>query len=199
MDIAMTEGPDKPGAPPRRKRTAQAPSKRAPSKAPGRPERPRGGPARAISDLMPEIGGAAFRKFGFIQSSIVTRWAEIIGKRYAELTNPEAIRFPPGKRAGGTLKLVVAPGHAPMVQHIIPEIIERVNRFFGYGAVSRVTIRTGDVAPREPAGRPPPPMLRPIPAEFGEGLREVSDPELRAVLESMALGLANSAKPPKIS
>ena len=32
-----------------------------------------------------------------------------------------------------------------MMQHIIPEIVERVNRFFGYGAVARVTIRQGDV------------------------------------------------------
>ena len=47
-------------------------------------ERPRVNGVRAISDLMPDIGRAAFRKFGFIQSSIVTRWAEIVGKRYAE-------------------------------------------------------------------------------------------------------------------
>ena len=38
-----------------------------------------GGP-RAIADLMPRIGGAAFRRFGFVQSSVVTRWAEIVGE-----------------------------------------------------------------------------------------------------------------------
>jgi hypothetical protein len=42
-------------------------------------------------------------------------------------------------------------------------------------------------------------MLRPIPQELGEGLREVSDPELRTVLESMARGLGNDLRPPKIS
>jgi len=161
-------------------------------------ERPRIGAPRAIADLMPDIGRAAFRKFGFIQSSVVTRWAEIVGQRYAGLTAPESIRFPAGRRAGGTLQLVVASGHAPMVQHILPEIIERVNRFFGYEAVARVNMRQGVVAPAEPARRPPPAMLRPIPQELGDGLREVSDPELRAVLESMALGLANPAPPPKI-
>ena len=67
-------------------------------------ERPRIGAARAISDLMPDIGRAAFRKFGFIQSSVATRWAEIVGQRYASLTAPESIRFPTGKRSGGTLR-----------------------------------------------------------------------------------------------
>lgn len=165
---------------------------------PPQAERPRGGAARALADLMPDIGRAAFRKFGFIQSSVVTRWAEIVGQRYAGLTSPESIRFPAGKRSGGTLQLIVASGHAPMVQHVLPEIIERVNRFFGYEAVARVAMRQGMIAQSEPARRPPPQMLRPIPQELGEGLREVSDPELRAVLESMALGLANPAPPPKI-
>lgn len=162
-------------------------------------ERPRGGPARAIVDLMPDIGRAAFRKFGFIQSSVITRWAEIVGQRYAALTSPDSIRFPAGRRSGGTLQLTVASGHAPMVQHIIPEITERVNRFFGYEAVARVALKQGMVTPAEPVRRPPPVMLRPIPQELGEGLREISDPELRTVLESMARGLANPARLPKIS
>ncbi len=162
-------------------------------------ERPRIGSARAIADLMPDIGRAAFRKFGFIQSSVVTRWAEIVGQRYAQLTAPESIRFPVGKRSGGTLQLTVMSGHAPMVQHIVPEIMERVNRFFGYEAVARVAIKQGQVVPAEPINRPPPAMLRPIPQELGEGLREVSDPELRTILESMARGLGNGPALPKIS
>ena len=36
-------------------------------------ERPRGGMVRPIGELMPEIGRTAFRKFGFIQSSVVIR------------------------------------------------------------------------------------------------------------------------------
>lgn len=62
-------------------------------------ERPRGGQARAIGDLMPQIGRTAFRRFGFIQSSVVTRWPEIVGETHARACMPEAIRFPPGERA----------------------------------------------------------------------------------------------------
>jgi hypothetical protein len=151
------------------------------------PERPRGGPARAIFELMPEIGRSAFRRFGFVQSSVVTRWSEIVGAEQARVTCPEAIRFPPGERSDGILQLLVEPAHAPLVNHMAPEIVARVNRFFGYNAIARVKLRQGRVQPRDPAPlRAAPPMLRPAPVDLGDSLRDIGDPELRAVLESLA-------------
>jgi hypothetical protein len=163
---------------------------------PGEPrayQRPRGGAARAISDLMPDVGRAAFRRFGFVQSSVVSRWDEIVGPRYAAVSAPEMIRFPVGKKAEGTLELVVEGAHSVMIQHVIPEIIERVNRFFGYAAVAKVKLRQGVIPQRDP--RPTPkaaPMLKPAPFELGDSLREIADPELSAVLESLAKSLAKS-------
>ena len=150
-------------------------------------ERPRGGPAKPIADLMPQIGRAAFRRFGFVQSSVVTRWPEIVGPRHAQVCMPEAIRFPPGEKNDGILQLVVLPAHAPLIQHVIPEIVERVNRFFGYKAVARVKLRQGAVKPpRADGSRTAPPSLKPIPMELGDSLRDIGDPELRTVLESLA-------------
>lgn len=157
-------------------------------------QRPRGGDARAVSDLMPEIGRAAFRRFGFVQSSVVSRWDEIVGARYAAVSAPESIRFPVGKKSEGTLELTVEGAHATMIQHVLPEIIERVNRFFGYGAVARIKVRQGVVA--KPVAKPPAaaPMLKPVPMELGDSLREIGDPELFAVLESLAKSLAKGGE-----
>ena len=159
-------------------------------------ERPRGGPARAVADLMPQIGRAAFRRFGFIQSSVVTRWPEIVGERHARVCMPEAIRFPPGEKSDGILQLVVVPAHAPLIQHVIPEIMERVNRFFGYKAVARVKLRQGEVKPPHAEGTRTAqgssgPSLKPIPMELGDSLRDIGDPELRTVLESLARSLGD--------
>lgn len=155
-------------------------------------ERPRGGPARAVADLVPQIGRAAFRRFGFIQSSVVTRWPEIVGERHARVCSPESIRFPPGEKAEGILQLVVMPAHAPLIQHVIPEIMDRVNRFFGYKAVARVKLRQGAVKPPSAdKARTAPPSLKPIPMELGDSLRDIGDPELRSVLESLARSLGN--------
>jgi hypothetical protein len=158
--------------------------------------RPRGQGVRPIGDLMPEIGRTAFRRFGFVQSSVVTRWPEIVGPQHARVCSPEAIRFPPGEKAEGILQLVVVPAHAPLIQQVIPEIIERVNRFFGYKAVARVKLRQGAVTPSQ-ADRPakPPPSLKPIPLELGDSLRDIGDPELRTVLESLARSLGEKDPP----
>ncbi len=162
------------------------------SSAVGEYSRPRGGPAKPIADLMPQIGRAAFRRFGFVQSSVVTRWPEIVGEHHARVCMPESIRFPPGEKSDGILQLVVLPAHAPLIQHVIPEIMERVNRFFGYKAVARVKMRQGEVKPPRADQRPKaPPSLTPIPMELGDSLRDIGDPELRTVLESLARSLGN--------
>ncbi|MFD1613334.1 DUF721 domain-containing protein [Sphingomonas tabacisoli] len=159
-------------------------------------EAPRTGRARRVSELLPDAGRASFRKFGFVQHAIVSRWAEIVGVRYAGVSAPESIRFPQGKRANGTLTLTVAGAHAPMMQHVLPEIVERVNRFFGYPAVEKVAIRQGVVIKATP--KPARPELQPVPVELGDSLRAVGDPELRAVLESLARGIATSETIPVI-
>ena len=158
---------------------------------------PRSNRARAVAELLPDVGGAAFRRFGFVQSSIVSRWAEIVGERVAGASRPESIRFPAGGKIDGVLTLVARGAHAPMLQHIVPEIVERVNRFFGYAAIVRVTIRQGEIA--LPAARRAPAPAATAPVELGEGVRAIADPELRAVLESLAAGLAARPALPRIS
>jgi hypothetical protein len=169
-------------------------SKRGVPKSESEPQR--GGRARAVSELLPDAGRAAFRRFGFVQSAVVSRWGDIVGARYAGVSAPESIRFPQGKKSEGTLNLVVRGAHGTMMQHIAPEIIERVNRFFGYAAIARVQMRQGDVpAPRPRAA---PPSLKPIPVELGASLRMIADPELKAVLEALAAGVAATKGPPVV-
>ena len=145
---------------------------------------------RAAGELLGDVGGQSFRRFGFVQSSIVSRWSEIVGERYSKASSPESIRFPAGRKSSGVLTLPVDGAHAPLIQHVIPEIMERVNRFFGYKAVARVKLRQGEVKPpRADAPATAPPSLKPIPMELGESLRDIGDPELRTVLESLARSL----------
>ena len=157
---------------------------------------PRSCRPRAAGDLVGDIGGQSFRRFGFVQSSIVSRWSEIVGERYARVSSPESIRFPAGRKTSGVLTLLVEGAHAPLIQHLTPLIIERVNRFFGHDAINRVVFRQG----RPPAApvRPERPQLRPVPKELGEGLREIADPELRACLESLAGRIVATSGPPSL-
>jgi len=163
---------------------------------PGQEDSPRSCRPRAAGDLLANIGGQSFKRFGFVQSSIVSRWKEIVGDRYARVSSPESIRFPTGRKGGGALTLLVDGAHAPLIQHLAPMIMERVNRFFGYEAINRVVFRQGRPATDPP--RPVRPELRPVPKELGDGLREIADPELRACLESLAARIAATSGPPSI-
>jgi hypothetical protein len=192
------------GKKPRAKKAASAQDAELPAKAARKPAakkksaapkyvRPRGGEARAISDLVPAVGATAFRKFGFIQSSVVSRWNEIVGERLAKVTQPAMIRFPAGAKSGGTLHLSICGAHAPMLQHIAPDIAASVNRFFGYAAIAHVRMAHGLAPPPPPK---PAPVLQPVPPELSETLKEIADDELRAVLERMASGLAQKPNLP---
>src|ERR671912_1442416 len=157
---------------------------------------PRSGRPRAAGELVGQIGGMAFRRFGFVQSAIVSRWSEIVGERYARVSSPESIRFPAGRKSGGVLTLLVEGAHAPLMQHLTPLIVERVNRFFGYEAVNRLVFRQGrPPAAPEPVKRP---ELRAVPKELGEGLRQIADPELRTCLESLAGKIAGTTGAPTV-
>ncbi len=151
--------------------------------------------ARAVAELIPAVGDKAFRRFGFAQNAVVARWAEIVGEQYARYSTPETITFPVGKKAGGTLKVVVTGSFAPMLKHVEPQVIERVNRFFGYAAVARLALRHGDLPTVQRRARP---VEQPLAPETESTLRTVADPDLRATLESLARALSATTGPPVV-
>src|SRR3546814_15153902 len=91
----------------------------------------RTGRSRAMADIMPVVGRAAFRRFGFVQGSVVSRWPEIVGDRYAEVSAPDSIRFPSGERDGGPLPLVAKAASAPLLPQVTPEIPHQARQTHG--------------------------------------------------------------------
>jgi hypothetical protein len=156
----------------------------------------RSGRTRAVAELVPDIGGQAFKRFGFTQSAVVARWEEIVGPQYARHSRPESLAFPRGQKDGGTLKVAVSGALAPMLRHVEPQVIERVNRVLGYAAVAKITLRHADFDSHAAAVREAPPAE--LSPETRSTLRDVADPELRASLESLARALSSSTGPPKI-
>lgn len=154
--------------------------------------------ARALGDIMPGVGRAAFRRFGFVQSAIVARWPEIVGDAYARHSAPDALKFPVGKRSGGTLHIVCAGPFATTLQHVEPQIIERVNRFFGYAAVARIALKHGEL-PKRPAPAAANDAATPLSAEMKAELKDIADPGLRASLEALARQIPITRGLPKIS
>jgi hypothetical protein len=169
-----------------------------PKTPPDRPhDKPRGGRAKPIADLVGEVGGQAFKRFGFTHSALNDRWTEIVGPQFARHSRPLKLRFPRGQKDAGTLAIAATGALAPMLRHVEAQIIERANRILGYAAIARISIEQG-AATMAPATPPPAPLPGPLPEATRSTLKDIADPELRATLQSLAEALAISDGPPKI-
>jgi hypothetical protein len=128
------------------------------------------------------------RRRGFTEAAIATRWPEIVGRPLSDHSRPFRIVFPRRQRRGGTLHLTVSGAFAPEVTHLSPQIIERINGYFGYGAVDRLELHHGRVEPKASAAAPSPgaaPPPDPDP-EIAATIAKVEDQDLRAALTRLA-------------
>ncbi len=134
-----------------------------------------------------------FARYGFAYGELISRWPEIVGESLAPFCEPQRIRWPRGagaveQKSGGTLLITAAPGRALDLQYEVPRIIERVNRFYGYGAIAAVKIGQGSIAPRHAQGPSP---LPPAPERFSQHTALITDPQLKAALDRLAAGIAS--------
>ena len=90
-----------------------------------------------LSQMVPKLTRAAFRNRGFHQASILTDWTDIVGVEMAAKSCPEKIS------RDGVLMLRVDGPIALEIQHLEPQLLERIATHFGYRAVVRIAIRQG--------------------------------------------------------
>lgn len=160
-------------------------------------DRPRrSGRARALATAVESVTKPIFGKRGLADGAIVRNWEAIIGPAFAGFTAPEKLVFPTGARHGGTLHLRVASGGiATQLQHLEPLIVERINGYFGYGAVARLHMKQGPVTPpAKAADAGLPPLDGREEADLADCLGVVEDEALRQVLESLGRSVAARAK-----
>jgi len=138
-----------------------------------------------VARLLAPVLAKPAAKRGFREARLIAEWVQIVGPELARKTRPERLQRQ-GQQA--TLTLVVAPGWAVEVQHLLPTIIDRIARYFGYPLVQRVTLRQGSVAePRAGEGAPvePSALGEADAAELDAACAEIEDPELAAILRRL--------------
>lgn len=159
--------------------------------------------ATAIGKHVDRLTRGAFGAHGFAYAQILTHWETIVGPELADFCQPERLRWPPGqerikherRRLGGTLTVRVEGPAAIELQHESPNVIERLNTYYGYQAVTALKIiqgpldRSGQKTSRGPLAR--------LPEAQEDGLKQqvghVEDDALREALTRLGRG-ALSAK-----
>ncbi len=100
--------------------------------------------AKAVGSFVPKLAAKAFEKYGFHSAEIMTAWPRVVGAEISGFTAPERIKWPRGSgdedgtgaSCGATLVLRVEPARALDVEYRSAEIIDRINRYFGYRAIA---------------------------------------------------------------
>jgi hypothetical protein len=138
---------------------------------------------RALAVSLPRVTKRAFGKRGFAEGGLAADWPGIVGAELATRCRPGKLTFArAAERRDGTLTLRVEAPFATEVQHIAPQIMERINGHFGYRMVARLLLKQVAYSPR-PANPPAKPEPAPeITPELAARLESVEDPELRAAL-----------------
>jgi hypothetical protein len=158
----------------------------------------RRGKVRRAGALLDRVLSPAARRRGFAEARLLSAWAEIVGPELAARSRPVRLAHPDGRFQPGVLHLHAAGAAALELQHQTPQLLERINGYFGRLAVARLRIVQAPLPPPA-APEPPPPVLD------AEGVRHVArsvaavaEPELREALAALgrAVALAGRRKGP---
>lgn len=159
-----------------------------------RPGKRRYGGPPPVGARLGRITREAFKRYGFSEGHILHRWPEIVGTDLAGVTAPERLvrsraqnktvtGGSSGNGTGGTLVVRVDGPVAVEIKHLEPQIVERINGYYGYPAVRRLKLVQGPLPPA-PARRLK--SFRPLKPEeeasLADELSPISEPELQGAL-----------------
>lgn len=130
-----------------------------------------------------------FRKRGFAEGHILAHWPDIAGDVIADYSAPERLVYPrrirdgKGPQGAATLEIRVDGPIALEIKHLEPQIIERINSYYGYSAVARLKLTQGPL-PQKPKPRRRP--IRKLAADEQQALagqlEPITEPDLKDAL-----------------
>ncbi|MBI3504006.1 MAG: DUF721 domain-containing protein [Proteobacteria bacterium] len=152
---------------------------------------------KAIATQVPKLTREALKRRGAAFATIVAEWANIVGPALASSTLPEKLGTPPRPPKGvdvppqaGVLTLRVAGGAAMELQHLAPQLVERINSFTGFKAVERLRFIQGPMPLAAPPPSPPPrPLTAAEKCQLGLAVESLGDADLKAALLRLGEGL----------
>ena len=134
---------------------------------------------------------------GFGEVDLVTRWAAIAGTHLAQRCLPQRLS---GKAEdGATLTLLADDRAALELQHQTPQLIDKINTYFGRPVVKKIKVIVGDIP--QPVAAPPPArrLTSAEEAALTQATDAIADPALRSAFTRLGRqALANKRKGPSV-
>jgi hypothetical protein len=128
---------------------------------------------------------------GFIQARILLEWEYIVTPQFAQLCTPVKVTFPIKQRHNGRLVLRTTSSMATELAYLEPQIINRINQFFGYEAIQKITLQQGPISPRSPNKKKNQDRkCETTYAMIKDKVQNIDDDRLREALLSLGMGIA---------
>ncbi|TAH36051.1 MAG: DUF721 domain-containing protein [Alphaproteobacteria bacterium] len=135
-----------------------------------------------VPQLLQQIPG-----FDARLAQLLTQWGNIIGAPLNQFCAPDKI-IQSRKDDPCILQLRVMGAAALEIQHQQPQIIERINSYFGHRLIHGLRLVQGYM-PNKTAATAKPVMRPAKPSEIPANLNEIEQPELRESLAKLAASL----------
>lgn len=157
--------------------------------------------ARSVTEILGEVLEPVLARKTGMKLDLVRSWSELAGADYAKTTRPEKIDWPRRRNEDdpfepGVLIVACEPSVALFFQHEQPQIIERVNLFFGFEAIKRLKIlqrpvlQLGDVT----SDKTEKALSSKDQSKLNDILGEIEDPEIREKLAKLGSGIYRRKK-----
>ncbi|WP_336946053.1 DUF721 domain-containing protein [Asaia sp. HN010] len=151
------------------------------SAAPERPKERRAMTGRALGSILPQVTKPAFSKRAAPAIRLILDWAEIVGPALASQTEPRRV-------SAGTLTIACTGPVALELQHLAPQLIERINTHCGPLRSGRdlrfddgsILVKRIKILQDPSIMRPVTPAARPVPQPVS--IPDMKEGELQAVL-----------------
>ena len=144
-----------------------------------------------VSKVLGRITGRTMNRRGFSDSRMLENWSAIVGPQLAAMSQPVRLSRRKSGRdgeetAGGVLTVKAEGAIALEIQHLAPQIIDRLNSYYGHAAIARLNIIQGPVTVT-PSPLNPPPIKEEDISALADDFEEIETPRLKRALASLAL------------
>lgn len=153
-----------------------------------------------LSDLLPKLVDPIYANKGLSSSALIAAWPELAGASFANCSMIETIKWPHQRSngepsfQGGILIVRVDGPKAIYLQHEEKQIIQRVNRFFGFSAIDRLKITQGAISrSRKAEPIPMPDLSKKQEKKLRECINELDDPDLNDAVLKLGKGVLQRA------
>lgn len=134
------------------------------------------------------------RRRGFSDQTLIEHWPTIVGDNLAALSQPLRLSRKGMRDGDGAVLTVKVEGAMALeIQHFAPQIIERLNGYYGYPAIGKLNIVQGPLY-RRPAPHVPKPPSREAVERLSETMEDIESPRLRQALARLSLRVTPETK-----